>query len=158
MDMSYRILRTPNLPQLAAFHLETAGSLTMRLFEAGGDTRQPSGKFSHAEMEQLYTAKAFIDKHFPQQYTIQQVARKIGMNQQKLKTGFKEVFQQSIYAYQSDQKITIAKAHLAGSTKPVKIIAKLVGFKSEPNFCIAFKRATGLTPLQHRKLHTNEVL
>jgi AraC-like DNA-binding protein len=129
----------------------TAGILSTNLLAAAAQSITSPLPYTTREREQLQEAKMLLDSHFPRYYPIAALARAIGMNRDKLKTGFKLLFGVTIYAYHKTAKITVAQQQLAGSHKSIKQVARLAGYKSIPSFCKAFKAATLLTPAAYRR-------
>ncbi len=101
--------------------------------------------------ELIYAAKEFIDSHLSTHYSILQIAREIGINEQDLKKGFKELFGKGMFEYLLSERLTIARVKIEDTTKPVKEIAYAAGYKSAGNFSTAFKKKFGKNPLAWRR-------
>ena len=67
---------------------------------------------------------------------------------------FKQSFGITPYQYIIEKKITIAKDMLLDSNYTIKQIADIMHFKSPNDFSTFFKRSTGLTPTQFKKMNT----
>ena len=99
----------------------------------------------------IFAAKEFIDSHLSTHYSILQIAREVGINEQDLKKGFKELFGKGMFEYLLSERLAIARIKIEDTTKPVKEIAYVAGYKSAGNFSTAFKKKFGKTPLAWRK-------
>ncbi len=83
---------------------------------------------------------------------LQIIAESVGYSYDRFRHLFKESTGQSPNQYLIGIRIAHAKQLLAGTDMAVKQIAALCGFKDVPNFIIAFKRRTYLTPSEYRRL------
>jgi AraC-like DNA-binding protein len=69
-----------------------------------------------------------------------------GINEFKLKHGFKEVFKNTVFGYLSDYKLLKAKELLADSSKDIKSISDELGYSSVQHFSNAFSKKFGISP------------
>jgi len=83
-------------------------------------------------------------------YTIAQLCKKSGLNADKLKKGFKQLFGMPVHRYHLSVKIDAAKKLLAESELQVGEIADQLGYEDANNFSAAFKRITGMRPIEWR--------
>ena len=65
---------------------------------------------------------------------------------------FKELVHTAPYEYVITHRINESKKYLRGTVMKVSHISKAVGFKDECNFIRTFKKVTGITPSQYRKI------
>lgn len=104
------------------------------------------------DMEKLYAAKDILDNDFKRHYTTEQLAQKVGMNDFKLKYGFRHLFKISPYKYLTFVRIEKAKQVLECTDYPIKYVAIHVGIPDVPTFNKIFKRLTGVSPSEWRKV------
>lgn len=78
------------------------------------------------------------------------LSRKFGINTDKLKRGFKQLFGVAPYQYVLQLRLTKAKALLRDTELPVADIAFQSGYEHAGNFSAWFKRETGVRPLEWR--------
>lgn len=78
--------------------------------------------------------------------SIRTLALKVGINEKKLKQGFKTVFNTTVYGYLFEHKMQLAKQYLQDTQKPISEIALLCGYEHPSHFCTAFKRQFGVSP------------
>jgi AraC-like DNA-binding protein len=151
LDICGQLLQAPFAPAIKRFHAERMETLLSFALQAVSLHISVFTSFSTKDVENIYAAKKFIDSHLTQHHTISQLARKIGMNEQKLKAGFKTIFGLGPFAYLQRERLAIAKAQLEETRRSVKAIASSAGYKYVNNFCVAFKRTFGITPSEIRK-------
>jgi AraC-like DNA-binding protein len=102
-------------------------------------------------MESIYEARSIIQKNTNRHFTITEIARQVGLNEQKLKNGFKQVFGTEIFQFMLQAKMQKAWVLVLETEKPLKEIAGLVGYTSMQNFLTAFKKYFNDTPGSLRK-------
>lgn len=100
------------------------------------------------DKERILYAREYLLKNMANPPSLKQLARVSGINEFKLKKGFKELFQQTAYEYLSDVRLEIAKNDLLEHKKTVSQIAFELGYSSLQHFSNAFKRKYGLSPSQ----------
>jgi AraC-like DNA-binding protein len=64
----------------------------------------------------------------------------VGLNEFKLKNGFKSVFGTGVYEYLVEIRLEKARLMLESTPRPVKEIANMVGYKNASSFIRAFRR------------------
>lgn len=90
--------------------------------------------------------------NMPQEYeSIIALARKVGINDFKLKKGFRQMYGCSVFDYLLQVKMDKAKVLLEETALPIADIAYMSGYNDPPNFTAAFKRHYGVTPTDIRK-------
>lgn len=83
--------------------------------------------------------------------TIHDLSLKVGVNEKKLKYGFKEVFGTTVYGYLFEHKMNLAKQMLLETTKSIGEIAVMCGYDYISHFSTAFKRRYGYSPNKARR-------
>ncbi|MBV0932849.1 helix-turn-helix transcriptional regulator [Marinobacterium weihaiense] len=107
-------------------------------------------------MRQLVTlnaVKRIIHADLAGTYSLETLARAVGIHEQKLMKLFRRHEQSTVFAYIRQARMQYARTLLEQGSTPVENIAALVGFSSAANFATAFKAHTGLTPRQYRRQH-----
>ncbi len=95
---------------------------------------------------------AFIllsDLHHPP--SIRDLSIKVGVNEKKLKNGFKELFGTTVYGYLFEHKMTQAKRLLLETNRTITEIALDCGYEYTSHFSTAFKRFYKISPKEMRK-------
>lgn len=102
-------------------------------------------------MECLHWIRDYIDLHYDEPCPIIDLARKAGINQMKLKNGFKELFNTTVFGYLSDVRMQEAKRLLLDEKMYVGEVADRVGYKYPHHFTAAFRKRFGVLPREVRK-------
>ncbi len=90
----------------------------------------------------------FIDKKPP---ALKWLCKEVGLNEFKLKQGFRQYFHSSIFDWLYERKMMRARELLLTTNRPIKEIAALVGYPRSTNFTTAFRRKFGVTPGSMRR-------
>ncbi|GAB4372017.1 MAG: hypothetical protein Kow009_08130 [Spirochaetales bacterium] len=80
-----------------------------------------------------------------------ELARMAGINVTKLKIGFKEIFDTTVFGCLRARRMERARELLEDGSLPVSEIAFLIGYNSLSHFALAFRRAFGVNPLRYKK-------
>lgn len=103
------------------------------------------------EIHKLMEVKEFIEGNLKSFYTIEQLSIKFGINEFKLKNGFKELFGDGVFHYASKLRMKEALYLLKNSDFSIKEIAYHLGYSSPSSFSVAFKNEVGVGPSYYRK-------
>jgi AraC-like DNA-binding protein len=95
-------------------------------------------------------AKSIIEKDPVNHLHIPILADRAGINEFKLKLGFKELFQTSPYQYRLQLCLKKAKLLLEETDDTIDQIASKVGFETYNGFSTAFKKAFHVAPTKYR--------
>ena len=98
------------------------------------------------DLNRIYETRDYLAQHFAAPPRIPQLARMVGINQTKLKAGFKEVLGVTIYDYILGRRMDRACELLVTQDYPIATIAHMVGYEHAANFTGAFKRHLGCLP------------
>ena len=93
----------------------------------------------------------FIEFNFEKQFTIEWLCREYSTNRTTLMADFKRVTGKTINEFVTDKRIDISKQVLAFTNISIEELAAKCGFSSQSYFTRAFKKKTGLSPMQFRK-------
>ena len=110
------------------------------------EDRTAGSKLKPGDIERLYAIRDFITEHFDQHVTITDLARKAGINQMKLKNGFKELFGMTVFGFLSDIRMGKAKQLLVEEKLLVGEVSDRIGYKHAHHFTAAFKKKFGVLP------------
>jgi AraC-like DNA-binding protein len=103
-------------------------------------------KITKPDRDCLMHAREYIMGNLESPPSLSELARIIGMNEYKLKRGFKETFGNTVFGYLSDARLEIAKNNLLETRKQVTEIAFDLGYSSVQHFSGAFKKKFGVSP------------
>lgn len=99
-----------------------------------------------ADIEKLHGARQFVKLNMFEPISLQQVARAAGLNDFKLKKGFKELFGTTVFGYLNELKMSHAKRLLLDGGITIGDLAFDLGYSEANNFTKAFKRHFGYPP------------
>jgi len=99
----------------------------------------------------LQAVKDYLDEHFPEKITLDQLAERFFINKFYLTRVFKEQFGVSVNDYLLQVRITRAKQLLRFTDAPIQEIAHECGLNDANYFTRVFRRAEGQPPGTYRK-------
>ncbi len=150
-DLIHRMLHVPleEAAQRKHFTLLVNTLLFHLLYQAV--QQQPASNYNYYEVDSIQAARDMIRKNIRYHFVIREIAQKVGMNEFKLKNGFRELFGNGVYEYLRSERMQTARQLLADSGKSIKEIASMTGYRSVNSFIKAFKKMYGVTPGDFRK-------
>ena len=95
-------------------------------------------------------AIAYIEKHYRNAISAEQLSLEAGMSVRKLRAGLKKKTGLTLHEFHFVVRIEQSKPMLLNTANPLKQIANSVGFKTESHFCKRFKEIMALTPIEYR--------
>jgi len=98
------------------------------------------------DRERVLFARDYLVKHIENPPTLSELSRLAGINEFKLKKGFKETFNQPVFAYLADVRMETARDELMKKSKTITEIAFELGYSSPQHFSSSFKRKFGVPP------------
>ena len=103
------------------------------------------------DVERLYRARDILIRDMQNPPSLMDLARQVGINDYKLKYGFRQIFGTTVFGYLQNCRMERAKQLLAERQLSIAAIAHTVGYASQSRFCHAFKQRYGMTPIACRK-------
>ncbi len=100
------------------------------------------------DKERIVFARDYLLTHMDSPPTLIQLAAIAGLNEFKLKRGFKELFNQTVFGYLADVRLEMASRALREKKKTVTRIAFELGYASLQHFSNSFKKKYGISPNQ----------
>lgn len=102
------------------------------------------------DTESIHFAKDYLLQHAAQPPSLTELARVAGINEFKLKQGFKALYNNTVFGYLTDYKLN--QAHdLLLSDVPIKDVADRLGYSSVQHFNSAFRKKFGMPPGKVKK-------
>lgn len=101
---------------------------------------------SARDQKLLAEAKDILDARIDSPPSIAELSKLSGVNEFKLKKGFKELFGTTIFGYIHHNRMRLARKLLLETQKSAKEIAFETGYSSPQHFSNAFKKEFGVTP------------
>lgn len=151
----HQILNCPYQGAIKRMYLESKAMelITHQLAQlAGADSAHKRPASLHADdIEKIYQAKDILVTNFQHPPTIQQLSRQVGLNDFKLKNGFRRIYGTSIYKYLLDHRFDRARHLLGGGRMNVSEVAYAIGYSKLDHFYRSFKKRFGITPGAYRR-------
>lgn len=107
-------------------------------------------KLSAADIAKIHLAREIITADIQHPPSLTSLARLTGLNEFKLKAGFKTVFSTSVFGYLNDYRLELGRKQVLKQNKSLTEIAYETGYASLSNFSNAFKKKYGVSPLKIR--------
>lgn len=110
------------------------------------DTKnQPLSYLKGHDIEKIYFAKKILEQNIQTPCSLIELSRKVGLNDFKLKKGFKELLGTTVFGYLLTLRMAHAKL-LLEQKRSVSEVAHEVGYKNPHHFTAAFKKRYALLP------------
>lgn len=100
-------------------------------------------------VRKIKTAKEHLLKHPEHPPSIRELAKLCGLNEYQLKTGFKQIYGNTVYGYLLDHKLDQARVLLDKGRLHVNEVAYQIGYANPSHFIAAFKKKFGITPKKY---------
>ena len=110
----------------------------------------PKNKYIRNEYdkERIVFARDYLIQHMDLPPSLSELALITGINEFKLKRGFKEVFNNTVFGYLADARLELAKNELMLKQKSASEIAFGLGYSSIQHFSKAFRKKFGVSPTE----------
>jgi AraC family transcriptional activator of pyochelin receptor len=102
------------------------------------------------DRDRIQYAREYMTQHIDNPPSLFELARIVGLNEYKLKHGFKEMFQTTVFGYLAEKRLELARDYLTDPNKSITDIADLLGYSSIQHFSFAFKKKFGHSPKDGR--------
>ena len=97
-------------------------------------------------------AQAYVEEHYMEPITLEEIAKHVGLNETYLSSVFKKQTGKSLIDFLTHVRVQHAKELLINHHKSINEIAEEVGFNDAKYFTKRFKKFTGVSPNEYRKL------
>jgi AraC-like DNA-binding protein len=130
--------------------LELLAQQVTALTQAG-----PASPPNPADLKRIHAAKAILLKDIQEPPTIPRLARLAGINEFKLKQGFKQAFNTTIFGCLQQHRMKTAHTLLRDTSKNISEVASEVGYANVSHFINAYRKQFGITPGVFKKTIRN---
>lgn len=120
--------------------------------EQAENIRQQKFILSANDREKIFLARDLLLAQLQSPPSLAELSKAAGINEFKLKNGFKQVFDATVFGYLNDHKMEHARQLLRIPEYSVTNIAEELGFSSVQHFSHAFRKKFGVSPMKLRAL------
>ncbi|MEK5495978.1 AraC family transcriptional regulator [Bacillus sp. FSL M8-0077] len=135
---------------------ETFYFFMKQLIEAYADTTEEKAPISHANEQKVQDAQRYIDTHFTENISLDELGELLSMNKYSLLRAFTKFRGITPYRYLQTVRVNHAKKLLAQGIKPVDAAAS-AGFSDQSHLSHFFSEFIGLTPGQYQQIFAKQV-
>ena len=97
----------------------------------------------------LEAAARYLEENLSEDHSLAQISRTVHLNEFKLKKGFKEYFQTTVFGYLRQKRMEYASRLLTQNKVTVIEAAQAVGYSNPSHFSRAFRNAFGVNPREY---------
>ncbi|WP_195575208.1 helix-turn-helix transcriptional regulator [Paenibacillus sp. 1001270B_150601_E10] len=133
--------------ELLAFHLDG--------MDREERSKQTVSKLTRYDMQCLHEARSILTKEWQEPPSLLGLARLTGLNDYKLKLGFKELFGTTVYGYVREKRMSEARKLLEQGKANVSETAFMVGYQNVSHFAKVFRKTYGYNPSEIVKQATD---
>ncbi|KPQ39256.1 MAG: AraC family transcriptional regulator [Phormidium sp. OSCR] len=105
------------------------------------------------EIDRIFYAKDILLSRITNPPTLLELSRLIGLNDRKLKQGFRQVFGTTVFGYLYSHRMQQAQQLLLMPAATIAGVAQLVGYRSPEAFSVAFRRTFDISPKAYQLTH-----
>ena len=100
------------------------------------------------DRSKLFMAKEIMEKNISNPPSLSELSKLIGLNNNKLKKNFKELFGLPVFKFLQEERLNKAYEMLSEGTDNVQEVAWFVGYESLSSFSNAFQNKFGVRPIE----------
>lgn len=109
-----------------------------------------------SEIKQIHRVVEIIESDIANVATIDNLARNVGLNVNKLQHGFKYFFNQTVNEFIQKTRLDHALILLANQDLNISEISSMIGINSKSYFSKIFRERHGITPSEYRRKKLNK--
>lgn len=99
-----------------------------------------------ADRDKLHAVKNYIETAYLETFSLKDLTYKFGLNEFKLKKGYKQLFQTTVFAHVQQLRMQKARLLLQDKEMNVSEAAFFIGYNNVSSFCTEFKKLFGYSP------------
>lgn len=129
----------------------THSELMLSLIESLFRPSNPQIRLTRQDMDRLEESRQIVQNSIQAPPTIAALAKQVGMNQDKLKKGFRQVYNQTIYQTVTEQRMLLAKRKIIEGDMSIAEVANEAGYENISSFIAMFRKTYGKTPGAYKR-------
>ncbi|MEO1352014.1 MAG: AraC family transcriptional regulator [Cyanobacteria bacterium J06635_15] len=145
-----QILQCPYRHETKRLFLESKAlellALQLEQWLALDQNKHRSSCLKVGDIERVHGAADILLQELSQPPSIIALAHRVGLNEHKLKVGFRQVFETTVFGYVKTQRLERARQLLLAGDVTVTQAALTVGYASQGHFAAAFRQRFGVNP------------
>ncbi|WP_058302095.1 AraC family transcriptional regulator [Gorillibacterium timonense] len=146
------LCRQPDDPWAHDLLLATFLTLLTEMYRFTRQPSRPGGPDMSIKQQNVQRMIAYLEEHYPEELTLEQISAHMRLNKYHLSKIFKEVTGSTLFDYLYQRRINQAKVLFTlNPERPVTEVAYETGFKYPSHFSRYFKAFTGIGPDAYRK-------
>ncbi|HEX3008363.1 MAG TPA: AraC family transcriptional regulator [Bacteroidales bacterium] len=98
------------------------------------------------DLERLEYVRTFLHDHIDVAPSLRELSKISGLNEYKLKRGFKEAYGTTVFGYLNEARLNTARQRLQSGTHSIAEISYDLGYSSPQHFSKSFKEKFGMPP------------
>lgn len=103
------------------------------------------------DYDRVIAARRLLETRYHERWTIPLLARTVGINERKLKSGFRQIVGRTIHTYLEEARMDVAAALLSQGDSSVTEAAMAVGYENLSHFAKRFRHRHGVRPSDWRR-------
>ena len=103
------------------------------------------------DIDRIYQARDILIQNMTSPPSLPELAKQVQLNERKLKQGFRQVFDNTIFGYLHDHRMEQARQLLQAGQLNIQETACWVGYASRSSFVVAFKKKFQVSPSHYLK-------
>ncbi len=110
------------------------------------EAQKITGKWKRQDIERLHAVKDYIDQAFLESFTLKDLTIRFGLNEFKLKKGYRDLFNTTVFGHVHHMRMQKAKTLLRKKEMNVSEVAFHIGYDNVSSFSTGFKKRFGYSP------------
>jgi AraC-like DNA-binding protein len=121
-------------------------ALQCEQYERVTDLRNSVTAISATDKEKIYHARDILLAQLQEPPSLHELSLMSGLNEFKLKSGFKQVFDNTVFGYLNDYRMESARQLVVEGSRSLTDIADTFGYSSIQHFSNSFRKKFGVSP------------
>jgi AraC-like DNA-binding protein len=150
-----QMLRCPFHGITRTLFLEAKSLELISLFIDAAQGSSPlAAALSRDDRDRIHQAQRILQDNLQAPPSLMALARQVGLNDRKLKEGFRQLFDTTVFGYLTQQRLERASQLLA-EQYPIANVSSAIGYASPTAFSGAFRRRYGMSPKAYQMEQRN---